>query len=182
MPRRLSSRRSKMKRHSSADTSKSFRKRLGIRRSMDLSGEEIEAYHSFKNNSCVEDPADELKASLLMEIMMTAADVAHNLQGWGQMCFWSTLLYQELRKAFVDGRGGDPQGRWFENQIGFLDSYLLPLAHRLERTKVFGPGGLQFAAAVKSNRIKWLQNGAAITEKAIAKGVELFPENQGSTP
>ena len=101
-----------------------YRQRLGIRRSMDLSGETIEAYqrtssmgyspgntnsgaatvYSFDLDA---DVPDELKATVLMEAIMTASDVAHNLQGFEQMKKWSNRLYLELRKAYVTKRGVD---------------------------------------------------------------------------
>lgn len=161
-----------------------FRKRLGIRRSMDLSGEEIELYtrnggggggESTNNMAIAQDDVDEFKAAVVMETIMTAADVAHNLQGWDQMVLWSGRLYLELRKAYVQNRGTDPQIRWFENQIGFLESYLLPLARRLEDTGVFGEQmGQSFATTVEANRDKWLKDGMHVTEVIVAQGAEAY--------
>jgi hypothetical protein len=157
-----------------------FRKRLGIRRSMDLSGEEIEAYIRPASEDTMEDNVDDFKAAVVMETIMTAADVAHNLQGWEQMVIWSGRLYLELRKAFVENRGADPQARWFENQIGFLESYLLPLSRRLEDTGVFGDDiGQTFAAIVEANRDKWLVEGMDVTELIVEKGAEEFKESVG---
>jgi 3'5'-cyclic nucleotide phosphodiesterase len=155
-----------------------FRKRLGIRRSMDLGGEAIESYHRTASAAAVvDDEPDELKATVVMETIMTAADVAHNLQGWSQMVIWSGRLYLELRKAYVEGRGVDPQTRWFENQIGFLESYLLPLARRLEDMGVFGEYTSQtFAFTVEANRDKWLIEGQEVTEAIIAKGEETYDD------
>lgn len=153
-----------------------FRMRLGIRRTMDLGGESIVAYPKVAPVATdVDDDPDELKASVVMETIMTAADVAHNLQGWGQMVIWSGRLYMEVRKAYVEGRGGDPQFGWFENQIGFLESYLLPLARRLEDTGVFGESmGQAFAAIVEANRNKWFVDGKGVTDAIIAKGAETY--------
>lgn len=154
-----------------------FRKRLGIRRSMDLTGESLEVYRRIENEENMDEP-DELKAQVVMETIITAADVAHNLQGWDQMVVWSGRLYLELRKAFVEGRGSDPQAKWFENQIGFLESYLLPLAHRLEDANIFGESiGLMFAQIVEQNRDKWLEEGREISEAIIAKGAEIYNED-----
>lgn len=151
----------------------SFRKRLGIRRSMDLSGEALEAFSSHDTNDDSNE-YDEFKASVVLECIMTAADVAHNLQGWDQMVLWSGRLYKELRKAYVEKRGSfDPSSRWFENQIGFLESYLLPLANRLEDTGVFDNAG--FSDIVKSSRDKWLLDGLDVTADCIKEGNDAFP-------
>lgn len=142
-----------------------FRQRLGILRTVDLSGETLETYSrrgsastvgnmgmsegSYVDFPEIDDEPDELKMTVVMETLMTAADVAHNLQSFRHMVrtnswiadenlrcleqvLWSGRLYLELRRAYVANRGPDPQEKWFENQIGFLESYLLPLARRLE--------------------------------------------------
>ena len=94
------------------------------------------------------------------------------------MVIWSGRLYFELRKAHVLRRGGDPQIRWFENQIGFLESYLLPLARRLEDTGVFGDGALgqSFARIVEANRDMWLVEGQEVTDEIIQTGAETYNE------
>lgn len=88
---------------SSAQSSK-YRQRLGILRTVDLSGETIETYerrgsvhtvntiNSVTSAATVEylqqqaaDEPDDLKAAVVMETIITAADVAHNLQGWDHM-------------------------------------------------------------------------------------------------
>lgn len=128
------------------------------------------------------DMPDELKASVVMETIMTAADVAHNLQGWDHMVKWSSNLYLELRRAHVTKRGNDPSERWFENQIGFLESYLLPLARRLEDTGVFNENeiGLMFSTTVESNRDKWLTDGYDVAKQSIEDGLAKFPNTSSS--
>jgi hypothetical protein len=82
----------------------------------------------------------------------------------------------ELRRAHVAKRGFDPQEKWFENQIGFLESYLLPAARRLEDTGVFGEEmGQIFSATVEGNRDKWLTHGYDEAQKIIAAGAKKYP-------
>lgn len=93
------------------------------------------------------------------------------------MVIWSGRLYFELRKAYILGRGTDPQGKWFENQIGFLECYLLPLARRLEDVGVFGEQvGQSFAQIVESNRDTWLVEGHEVTDEIITTGAETYNE------
>lgn len=167
-----------------------YRQRLGILRTVDLSGETLEQYSrhgsidlsSRSSQQTIftvdieEDEPDDLKMTVVMETIIQAADVAHNLQGWDHMVKFSNRLYFELRKAFAEDRGMDPEPRWFENQIGFLESYLLPLAHRLEDTGVFGPdGGCVFAATVESLRDRWLTDGFDVATNAVLEGATKFP-------
>jgi 3'5'-cyclic nucleotide phosphodiesterase len=166
------------------------RKRLGIRRSMDLSGEALETYsrtvfHHFlgdKSNETefekmlIHDQPDELKASVVLELILLAADVAHNLQGWEQMVKWSGRLYMELRRAFVSNRSSfDPQARWYENQIGFLESYLLPLAERMIDSGVFVDSGVNFLEIVNANREQWIAEGVYISEQVVEDGENRYP-------
>jgi hypothetical protein len=82
----------------------------------------------------------------------------------------------ELRRAHVAKRGFDPQEKWFENQIGFLESYLLPVARRLEDTGVFGEEiGQMFTATVEANRDRWLTQGYEETQTIIAAGNKIYP-------
>jgi hypothetical protein len=88
----------------------------------------------------------------------------------------------ELRKAHVAGRGGDPQGNWFENQIGFLDFYLLPIARRLEDTKVFGEAtGGAFPNIVTANRDRWMTDGYPVAANVISQGAERYPDDCTNT-
>jgi 3'5'-cyclic nucleotide phosphodiesterase len=144
-----------------------FRRRLGIRRSIDLSGDVLDNYAQAPGGDL--DAPDELKASVVMEVIITAADVAHNLQGWDNMKKWSTCLYHELMKAHDEKRGFNPSKLWFENQLCFLESYLLPLARKLEDTGVYGKRlGPLFAEIVEANRDRWITEGWEVTNNMVA--------------
>ena len=180
---------------------KKFKYRLGILRAVDLSGEAIETYSrggsvtgasmasgrspSIKSGiaGSVGEEVDELKVTVIMEQLMTACDVAHNLQSFDHMVKWSNRLFLELKRAHKEGRGPDPKNNWHPNQIGFLESYLLPLARRLEDTGVFGDViGPVFARIVEANRDQWLADGLGITTDIIREGVKRFPvEGEGAT-
>jgi len=154
------------------------RQRLGIRRSMDLSGEVLDSFsdHGQDPDAGGADGEDDLKLAVVMEIILTAADVAHNIQGWDQMALWSSRLYLELRKAYVNDRSAmDPSKQWFENQIGFLESYLLPLCKKLDHIGVFGIVGPKFAEITTKNRDTWLIQGIKVTDQAIKDGAAAFP-------
>jgi len=166
-------------------------KRLGFRRTMDLSGESIETYDANKRCSASSDDhslqsmfelpppeeIDDMRESVIMETIIKSADVAHNLQGFEQMAKWSDCLYLELRKAFIEEKGEDPMNGWFNNQIGFLDFYLLPLARMLDDTGAFGDTrGAVFASMVETNRKRWTKEGMGVTMKIIMEGNMQYPE------
>ncbi|KAL3943527.1 MAG: hypothetical protein SGBAC_002384 [Bacillariaceae sp.] len=186
------------------DDSKRKYKRLGLLRTVDLTGEQIDNYRTPRRGSAVSsvplkhktvqpssksasaaaakgktsEELNELREMVVMETILLACDVAHNLQGWEQMAKWSNKLYLELRKAHVMGRGVDPTDGWYNNQIGFLEAYLLPLARRLDDTGVFGTGrGGIFASTVLVNRERWGHEGMSLTANVIRKGIEQFPDD-----
>ena len=178
----------KFQKRLSTSVGQKSKKRLGLSRSIDLSGEFIETYRrstmgSHTNMSALEldqeedvEEYDDLKAIVILEQMITACDIAHVLQGWKQMEKFSNRLYLELRSAHVQNRGPDVSPNWCENQIGFLESYNLPLAQRLDDVGVFGPLiGPVFARLVEANRDQWLEDGQKVTDDIVAKGAEKYP-------
>jgi len=168
-------------------------RRLGFRRTMDLTGESIETYSGDKRVSASDDGSysekkitivlpspetiDDVRESVIMETIIKAADVAHNLQGFEQMAKWSDCLYLELRKAHIEKRGEDPSNGWFNNQIGFLDFYLLPLARKLDDTGAFGDTrGAIFASIVERNRSRWTREGMNVTMNIVVQGSKDYPD------
>ena len=83
------------------------------------------------------DEPDDLKAAVVIECHLKAADVAHHFQSWDNVELWMSRLYKELVKAHDAGRGRDPRPGWFDNQIRIFESYLMPLANKLEQIGVF---------------------------------------------
>jgi hypothetical protein len=166
---------------------------LGLLRTVDLSGQTIETYTNANRRSSaaggdapvkhyerkmvgLPEEVDELRESVVMETILKAADVAHNLQSFDHMVKYSDRLFMELRRAYVQKRGEDPQDGWFSNQIGFLEFYLLPLARRLDDIGVFGEmvGG-KFAQNVEDNRDRWMSEGMSITAHVICEAERIYP-------
>lgn len=164
--------------------------RLGIRRSLDLTGEMIESYNATPARSAkagsvptvsegsgdniIGDPdePDELRASVVLEQLLKAADVSPNMQGWDQLEKWSGRLFFELMNSFDDGRGEDPRQGWFRNQITFMESYMLPLARRLNEMQVFREDvGSMFGMIVEENRDRWIDEGMSKTADVTQKWI-----------
>jgi hypothetical protein len=161
-----------------------FQKRLGIRRSMDLSGESIEVYSicsstggsEMEADNIYNDEPDNLRATAVLETLLRAADVGHNLQSWESFTHWSTRMFMELMKAHSEGRGLDPGPGWFDNQIKIMESYLKPLALQLDDTGVFGDfNGAIFAQSVDRIRDRWLQEGFELTESLRKEASVKYP-------
>ncbi len=78
---------------------KKFHIRLGIRRALDLSGNQISLYDvtGSKRNlraNDIDEP-DELKAIVVLEQLLKASDVAANMQSWETAVLWCKRLFKE---------------------------------------------------------------------------------------
>ena len=106
---------------------RSEERRLGVRRALDLAGSTIVAYNnnrsSLRSSNATDDQdidfdedddwdeIDEFKATVVLEQMIRAADVAALLQDWNNVMKWSTRLYKELKNGLLEECGSILQGR-----------------------------------------------------------------------
>ncbi len=133
-------------------------RRLGIRTSMDFSGMLLDAYNS----------VDQLKQHAVLETMMNAADVAHTMQSFQVFVKWNKRLFREFYVAHKAGRlSFDPCENWYENQIGFIKHYILPLTQKMKACGVFGHTGSVFEYFATENLKRWMKEGEDISERII---------------
>lgn len=184
---------------------RSEERRLGVRRALDLAGSTIMAYSgslrgstsSSEQNQAMmdsgigapgidedlldaDDDIDDFKATVVLEQMIRAADVAALLQDWDNSMKWSTRLYEELKNGFLANRGEDPNVGWYENQIKFFDFYILPLAKNLGVMGVFEENVCgMFVGGVKGNLARWLEEGSRATELMMKEYEEERRKEQG---
>eukprot|EP00594_Rhizosolenia_setigera_P009804 CAMPEP_0178955202 /NCGR_PEP_ID=MMETSP0789-20121207/9460_1 /TAXON_ID=3005 /ORGANISM="Rhizosolenia setigera, Strain CCMP 1694" /LENGTH=682 /DNA_ID=CAMNT_0020636779 /DNA_START=46 /DNA_END=2094 /DNA_ORIENTATION=+ len=168
--------------------------RLGIKRAVDLTGAAVIAYATspadYVNGMSIRrltigdenddisdsvdlnnDEPDDFRASVVLEHMLRAADISANMQSWKRMQFWSSRLFFEQKAAFECDRmdAVDPAICWYGNQLTFFDSYVIPLARRLNDTGSFGNNGQQFAAFAEENRRTWVTEGKDFTDWMIRR-------------
>ncbi|CAB9531987.1 cAMP-specific 3',5'-cyclic phosphodiesterase (Partial), partial [Seminavis robusta] len=73
------------------------------------------------------------KATIVLEHLIQASDIAHTMQHWHVYRKWNERLFCEMYQAYKDGRSDkDPSEGWYEGEIGFFDFYIIPLAKKLE--------------------------------------------------
>jgi len=100
------------------------------------------------------------KATIVIEDLIQASDVAHTMQHWHIFLKWNTRLYNELYRSFKLGYiVDDPTDGWYEGQIGFFDNYVIPLAMKLRESGVFGVLGDEYLTYAQLNRTEWEQKG-----------------------
>ena len=79
------------------------------------------------------------KATIVIEHLIQASDVAHTMQHWHIYRKWNERFFCECYQAYKDGRADtDPSENWYKGEIGFFDYYIIPLAKKLKDCGVFG--------------------------------------------
>jgi len=62
------------------------------------------------SNNCVD---SDLRATIVLEHIIQASDVSHTMQHWHVYQKWNKALFQEMHRAFVEGRmAKDPSTFW----------------------------------------------------------------------
>lgn len=115
------------------------------------------------------------KATIIIEHLIQASDVAHTMQHWQIYRKWNCLLLEEMTKAYREGRSDkDPFDFWYEGEISFFDFYVIPLAKKLKECGVFGVSSDEYLNYAQQNRKEWEKKGqeivASMKEKLNTNG------------
>jgi class 3 adenylate cyclase len=118
-----------------------------------------------------EEPGDNLeeavnrKATIVIEHLIQASDVSHTMQHWHIYRKWNARLFEELYKAYLEGRAEtDPSEFWYKGEIGFFDFYIIPLAKKLKDCGVFGVSSYEYLDYAERNRAEWEAKGQELVE------------------
>ena len=128
------------------------------------------AFHNTKlENDDTSREAINRKATIVIEHLIQASDVAHTMQHWNVYTKWNARLFKEMYKAHLEGRTGakDPSEFWAKGEIGFFDYYIIPLAKKLKDCGVFGVSSDEYLQYAISNRNEWEEKGHLMTERLI---------------
>ncbi|CAB9521897.1 Receptor-type guanylate cyclase gcy [Seminavis robusta] len=112
------------------------------------------------------DTTSNRKATIVIEHLIQAADVAHMSQHWHIYRKWNERLFRETYAAFREGRANsNPADNWYNGEIGFFNFYIIPLSEKLRDCGVFGPTSDENLNYAVNNRDMWEKNGQAITDE-----------------
>jgi 3'5'-cyclic nucleotide phosphodiesterase len=116
--------------------------------------------------------ATNYKATVVLNHLIQASDVAHTMQHWHVYRKWNARLYQEMVQAYRHGRADrDPAEYWYQGELGFFDFYVIPLAKKLNECGVFGVSGDEYLQYAELNRHEWQARGEEIVAE-MALGFE----------
>ena len=121
---------------------------------------------NFRNDSLRD--ATNRKATIVIEHLIQASDVAHTMQHWQVYRKWNGRLFHEMYRAFKEGRAQkDPSEFWYQGEIGFFDFYIIPLAKKLEECGVFGVASHEYMNYAEQNRKEWETKGQQVVQELI---------------
>ena len=110
------------------------------------------------------------KATIVIEHMIQAADVAHTMQHFNIYRKWNERFFHECYQAYLDGRAEkDPTEGWYEGELGFFDFYIIPLAKKLQECGVFGASSDENLTFAMKNRRLWEERGREVVAEMIEK-------------
>jgi hypothetical protein len=110
------------------------------------------------------------KATIVIEHLLQASDVAHTMQHWHVYLKWNKQLFQEMHAAFKAGRGdNDPSQTWYQGELSYLDNYIIPLAEKLKECAVFGVAGEEYLNYAIANRRNWELKGQAVVQDYLGE-------------
>jgi len=108
------------------------------------------------------------KATIVIEHIIQASDVAHTMQHWHIYIRWNEKLFCEMYTAYLTDRADkDPSQGWYEGEIWFFDNYIIPLAKKLRECGVFGVAGDEYLGYAEENREEWQRKGRRHVEKML---------------
>jgi hypothetical protein len=137
---------------------------------------------AFKGSTSEENSRDVVnrKATIVIEHIIQASDVAHTMQHWHIYRKWNERLFHEMYLAYQTGRSEtDPSEFWYKGEIGFFDFYIIPLAKKLKECGVFGVSSDEYLNYALKNRKEWESRGqevvAEMKEAVTAKAARSTP-------
>lgn len=109
------------------------------------------------------------KATIVIEHLIQASDIAHTQQHWHIYTKWNERLFMEMYKAYKEGRAEkDPSESWYNGELGFFDFYIIPLAKKLKDCGVFGVSSDEYLNYAQKNRAEWESKGKEQVQKYLA--------------
>jgi hypothetical protein len=116
-----------------------------------------------ESSTLTEEEAWHCKATITIEYIIQASDVAHTMQHWHVYQSWNKRLVKEMYAAYKAGRADkSPLMGWFEGELWFFDNYVIPLAKKLRECEVFGVDCDQLLDYATQNRMEWKRKRADI--------------------
>jgi uncharacterized protein YhaN len=111
-----------------------------------------------------------MRATIVIEHIIQASDVAHTMQHWHIYTKWNERLFEEMYSAYECGRADkNPAQLWYKGELWFFDNYVIPLAKKLEECNVFGVASDECLNYATANRNEWQAKGEEMVAQMEAR-------------
>ena len=128
------------------------------------------AFHSDGLQETIYEDDVNRKATIVIEHLIQASDVAHTMQHWHIYQKWNERLFEEMMVAYENGRmEKNPSIGWHQGELGFFDNYVIPLAKKLKECGVFGVSSDEYLNYTLENRREWSMKGGEAVDRMLAK-------------
>jgi 3'5'-cyclic nucleotide phosphodiesterase len=108
------------------------------------------------------------KATIVIEHLIQASDVAHTMQHWHVYQKWNQRLFDEMMMAYRNGRSDkDPSLGWYQGELWFFDNYVIPLTKKLKDCGVFGVSSDEYLNYALHNRDEWESKGQNVVQQYL---------------
>jgi len=108
------------------------------------------------------------KATIVIEHVIQASDVAHTMQHWHIYRKWNEKFFIECYRAYREGRSANnPIDKWYDGELGFFDFYIIPLARKLKDCGVFGVFSEEYLNYALTNRKEWESRGREVVDEMV---------------
>ncbi|KAL3935551.1 MAG: hypothetical protein SGBAC_008953 [Bacillariaceae sp.] len=122
------------------------------------------------------------KATIVIEHLIQASDVAHTMQHWHIFQKWNERLFEEMVVAYKTGRlDFNPAEKWYEGELSFFDNYVIPLAKKLKECGVFGVASDEYLMYAQENRREFKEKGREFVSEMEDRYIHGTEELQNST-
>ena len=93
------------------------------------------------------------------------------IQHWHVYRKWNDLLFTEAYQAYRAGRASaNPTDYWYEGEISFFDTIVIPLAQNLKEWGVFCSSSCdEFLKYALNNKMEWIAKGPALVAEMSEK-------------
>eukprot|EP00538_Stauroneis_constricta_P004961 CAMPEP_0119545464 /NCGR_PEP_ID=MMETSP1352-20130426/214_1 /TAXON_ID=265584 /ORGANISM="Stauroneis constricta, Strain CCMP1120" /LENGTH=253 /DNA_ID=CAMNT_0007590011 /DNA_START=35 /DNA_END=793 /DNA_ORIENTATION=+ len=130
---------------------------------------------AFSEKHEIAQEGSDLKATIVIEHIIQAADVSHTMQHWHVYQKWNRRLFNEMYKAYKSGRlERNPSEGWYKGELWFYDNYIIPLAKKLKDCGVFGVSSDEFLNYASMNRSEWEAKGESIVAELVQRAEERY--------
>ncbi|KAL3941484.1 MAG: hypothetical protein SGBAC_004172 [Bacillariaceae sp.] len=120
-------------------------------------------------NESYSQESEDRKATIVIEHLIQASDIAHTMQHWHIYKSWNEKFFMECYSAYKAGRANDvdPSINWYQGEIGFFDFYVIPLAKKLDSCGVFGVSSHEYLNYAMANRAEWEREGEQLVQEFV---------------